>query len=304
MKLKYHLSLLLANIAFGANYSFTDALVESPLGVNGLYFLRTITLFLIFTPLMFVKGESKIEIKDIWRILIITLLLVVGRMYLLLYGIKHTTPIDGSIINTLSPVAMIITTSLLFHKHINRHTIVGAILALFGAIVLIMNSEKSGGNSQIIAGHNIGNIAIFTAMILSVFNTIWVKGLYFKYSRNTILGWAYFLGILFVIPLFLNDFVSVNFHQITSKEWLQLAIYLLFGTISATFLLYYSLSGLSATTTSIYIYIQPVVATLMAVVVQQDKLSLTTIISSILIFVGVGVILYKKRNCNYRRRCS
>jgi len=64
--------------------------------------------------------------------------------------------------------------------------------------------------------------------------------------------------------------------------------------IAATFFTYllniYALQKVEASIVSIYIYTQPVIATIIAISLQKDVLSIEKIIAAVLIFAGVYLV--------------
>lgn len=280
---KQHAALLLSNIFLGANYAFYVSLLAASLTADSLYFMRTMAVFIGLFPVMFLIGQWRIDWRDLWKMGVSALLLVVGRMYLMLRGMVYTSPIDASIITTLIPVFIMIFSYFIIKERLTASRKVGIFIGLAGAVTLIISN--SGGSMA--GGQTLGNLLILASVICSSFDTLFVKGLYKKYHPITILGWTYALGMLFVVPTFWGDFVQTDFATLSSKVWCELGYLLILGTVVGTFLVYYGLQGVSATTSGIYKYVQPIVATAIALYWGQDHLTVFTIISALLIFTGV-----------------
>ncbi|MFI3314783.1 MAG: DMT family transporter [Rikenellaceae bacterium] len=290
MKTKYHISLLLANIAFGANYSITYSLVNSEFGVYGTYFIRAVSMFVYTLSVMFITKNYKIEWKDLKDMVLVALFIPIGRLLMLLLGINYTTPIDGSIISTLNPILMFVIMALFFHQKNSKYSIVGLVIALTGALMLILDGSSL---DSIKDGGMLGNGFIFLSVLFSVLATFVTKRLYKKYSSTTVLGYSFIIAMFFVLPLYTKDFMEIDFTKITPLLWKDMAIYIVFGSMIATSLLYYGLRGVSPAVYSTYNYVQPIVATTMAVMRGQDTLSLEIIFSTLMIFVGLFFITRK-----------
>lgn len=68
----------------------------------------------------------------------------------------------------------------------------------------------------------------------------------------------------------------------------------------ASALNYYGLKGVSATSSSMYAYSQPIMATILAVWRGQDTITYITIISTALVFAGVFIVIssYRKNKAS------
>ena len=64
--------------------------------------------------------------------------------------------------------------------------------------------------------------------------------------------------------------------------------------LAAIILNNYSLKAISPTINSAYIYLQPLLASVIAISFGKDRLSFTEVISAMLIFVGVYFVSFKK----------
>lgn len=132
-KTRYNLDLVFANVFFGANFSFYVSLTRNYLDFQQIFMLQVLSAAIFFIPFaLFSKQSFRITWRDAGNILIVTLLIVYGWMYMLLWGSSYTTPIDASIIATLGPAFTLIMDHLMHpHKYI-RARVVGVVCALVG----------------------------------------------------------------------------------------------------------------------------------------------------------------------------
>ena len=139
-KTRYNLDLVFANVFFGANFSFYVSLTRNYLDFQQIFMLQVLSAAIFFIPFaLFSKQSFRITWHDAGNILIVTLLIVYGWMYMLLWGSSYTTPIDASIIATLGPAFTLIMDHLMHpHKYI-RARVVGVVCALVGAAILLFS---------------------------------------------------------------------------------------------------------------------------------------------------------------------
>lgn len=284
---KYQVSLLTANILFGLNYSFYHSIIGHILTSNQLFFVRIAFSALCFVPLMFIMGKWRIDLKDFYKFAFIGIMIIFGRMFLMLYGMNFTSPIDGSIIATMNPILIMIFSAILLKEQITRKRVFGILLGAVGAVFLII-SDAGGG---IHGGKMLGNILLLVSILFSAFNTVFIKEFILKYHPFTIIGWAMLAGIVLVVPIFWHDMIKIDVSRWNSEAWFELGYITVFGTFLATAMAYYPLKKVSATVASMFAYAQPVAATILAVWRGQDKITDVTIISSVLIFLGVFMVI-------------
>lgn len=284
---KYHLALIFANLFFGSNYSFYSSIIGRILSSDELFFVRVAANALFFVPVMLIMGKTKIEWKDIYKIGIIALILVFGRLYLMIDGMNYTSPIDGSIIATMGPILIMLFSALAIKEKITMVRTIGIVLGASGALILILSNAKGG----LASGKALGNILIFVSILFSSANTVFVKKLYRKYSPFTIMGWTYLLGIVVTAPFFAPSFFKIDYGSWTPEMFGEVGYIFLFGTMVATGLYNYGLKGVSATASSMYAYTQPIIATALAVARGQDKITSVVVLSALLIFAGVFIVI-------------
>jgi drug/metabolite transporter (DMT)-like permease len=121
-----------------------------------------------------------------------------------------------------------------------------------------------------------------------------VKPLAKKYHPITIMKWNFGLGLLFVFPFGIQQTMQVNWQTMPYEIILVIAFVLFFVTFVNYLLNAIALTMVSPSVVGAYIYLQPVLTALIAVVGGHDNLTLTNTISSLLIFVGVYLVSYKK----------
>jgi len=100
--------------------------------------------------------------------------------------------------------------------------------------------------------------------------------------------WVFTFGFIFVTPVSIGEVVRTNFSIIPLNIWFSIMYVIIFTTIFAYFLNNYSLQKISPSANSSYMYLQPILATLVASFLPaRSKLNMTEVIASLLIFTGV-----------------
>lgn len=288
-KLVAHIAILGANIIFGVNYSIAKPIMPDYVQPFGLVFLRIFGALTLFWVAGFWIKES-IEKSDAIRLFFCALFGVFTNQVLFISGLNFTTPIDASIILVSNPILVLIAASIILNEKITFLKGLGIFLGALGALLLILQ----GGNADFSSEHFRGNIMVFiNAASYGVFLVL-VKPLMSKYHPITVMKWIFLLGSVFIFP--------IGISQVNEINWIQMPVHIiisvLFVILGTTFLAYllniFAMKQVSPTTVSTYIYLQPVIASITAIIMGQDQLNTVKIVSTIIIFVGVYLVSQPK----------
>lgn len=295
-----HLALLGANIIYGLNYSIAKEVMPEYIAPFGFIFCRVLgalSLFWLFTS--FGKQE-KVKSKDLVRLMICGLFGVAGNQLMFFYGLNLTTPINAAIIMTCNPILVMIMSATIIGERITASKVSGVFLGLAGAAGLILNKSELSVSSD----HFLGDLFIFLNATSYAIYLVLVKPLMSKYKAITVIKWVFLFGFIVVIPFGIHDFSQINWSSFTSSTWLSF----LFVVIGTTFLAYlfniFGLKQLSPSVVSTYIYSQPLIATIVALMMQKDELNLIKIISALFIFSGVYLVSIRKKSFSPKEKMN
>jgi drug/metabolite transporter (DMT)-like permease len=99
-----------------------------------------------------------------------------------------------------------------------------------------------------------------------------------------------------MLPIGAHEISEVKLSTMNHEILLATLFVLIVPTYLPNLLLNYSLRVVSPTVSSVYSYLQPVVAIALAVAMGLDKLQVDTVIFALIIFIGVGIVVgsYRK----------
>lgn len=299
-KTRYHYDLIFANVFFGANFSFYVSLTRNYLDFEQIFMLQVLSAAIFFIPFaLFSRQSFRIGWRDAGHIVLVTLLVVYGWMYLLLRGSALTTPIDASVIATLGPAFTLITDHVMHpHKYI-RARVVGVICALVGAAILLF----SEGFSLARGSRAEGNLFVLGAVVAIAVNTVIIKPQLEKLGTLTVMGWYYIIGLALTAPFFWKYIDRTPFLRLPLSAQAELGYILILGTVLPMYLLYRGTEKLTSVHTALYRYIQPVIAGILAVWRGQARFDATNLTASAFIFAGVILVVAGYRS-NLRRGFS
>lgn len=284
-KVKYNMALVIANILFGANFSFYVSLTEYYLNFQQIFMLQVTVAAAFFIPFaIFSKRSYKITVEDFGSIFIVAILVIYGWMYMLLWGASETSPIDASTIATLGPVFTLIVAHIVQPQRLSKVKTAGAVVAMCGAIVLLADRNNHAISST---NEAFGNALVLCAVVAIAANTVLINRQLKRYGELTIMGWYYIIGFVMAVPFFWNEIEGLNPLDLPLLPMLELFYVIFLGTVLPMWLLYVGSSHLTAVHTALYRYIQPVVAAMLTLARGQNIIDRANIIGAVMIFSGV-----------------
>lgn len=281
-----HLALFLVNLIYALNYSIAKDVMPDYIGPSGFILLRVIggSLLFFLTYIFFIK--ENVELKDIVRLFFCGLFGVAINQLFFFEGLNLTTPINAAIIMTVSPILVIIFSAIIIKEKITIRKLLGIFLGIVGAATLILKS----GSISIDNAFFVGNILIFINATSYSIYLVLVKTLMTKYNPITVMFYVFSFGLIFVLPFGLNELLEVNTQSFSKIIYLKVA----FVVICTTFLAYlfnaFALKTLNPSVVSTYIYLQPVLASVVAIFLKSDSLDFIKILSALFIFSAVYLV--------------
>lgn len=289
--LQAHLAILITNIIYGANYSIAKEVMPVYIQPFAFVLLRVGAALLLFLMVSTFFIKEKIDKKDLPRLALLGICGVAINQLLFLKGLSLTTPINASIIMISNPIAVLLFAAFALKEKIGINKIAGILMGIGGALLLLLFNKTFSFGSDTLAG----DIMVLINSLSWAFYVVLAKPLMKKYNAFTVVKWVFLFGFLYVLPFGYSEMTIVDWKSIPQLGWYCI----LFVVIATTFIAYilntYALKALSPSVVSIYIYLQPFIATVIAVIFGKDQLDARKIISALLIIGGVYLVSMPKK---------
>src|SRR5690606_9216824 len=125
-----HLALLGANVMYGLNFNIAKSLMPELIQPFGFIFCRVLGALLLFWLVgLFIKSE-KIDDRDFLKLIVCGLFGVAMNHLMFFYGLNLTSPINFSVIMTITPILVLLFASLLIKERITHLKILGIMLGI------------------------------------------------------------------------------------------------------------------------------------------------------------------------------
>ena len=291
MKLKGHGSMLGANVMWGlmspvAKFVMVGGAV-TPLVVTDLRITGAMVLFWIAS---FFQKPERVAPKDLLKLLGASLLAIVFNQGCFIFGVGMTSPVDASIITTSMPLLAMVLAAIYLKEPITGKKVLGIAVGATGALLLILGSHqvsevKAAGNHYIW-----GDLLVLLAQLSYALYFVLFKNFVNKYSLITIMKWMFTYAFICALPFSYNDLLHTEWKSLQNTEIGALVFIVVGSTFISYVLIVIGQKNLRPTVAGMYNYVQPLVASIVAVCWGMDTFNFVKIISVALIFGGVYLV--------------
>lgn len=281
----------LAALIYGVSFTVAKEVMPVYIQPFGFILLRVLGAALLFWGVGIFLKKEKIEVKDYPRLLLAAIFGIALNQLSFFKGLSMTTPINDSVIMVCSPIIVLIFSSFLLDEKATKKKLLGIFIGLFGAVILIIFGKDIGSASNA----SLGNLLVFVNASSYALYLILIKNLTKKYHAITLAKWLYLIGLFMVIPFGFSELSVVNWESLPLPIMYRIGFIIVFTSFMTYMFNLFAIKELKPTTLSIFIYLQPVIASSYALLVGSDSLNFIKIGSTILIFIGVYLVTRKPK---------
>ena len=236
------------------------------------------------------RGPWISEPRVLGRVAVAGLLGVTANQSLFLFGLRHTTAVNATIMVTTVPVFTVLGSLLLRLERPSPRKLGGIALAAAGAIYLVDPGRLSLG-----PGEALGNLLILLGMLCYAAYFLFAKPILARYDSITVSAYVMLFAALGVLPIGVPALAGAELHGMSSRIWWMVGYIVLFPTIATYFLNLWALKRASSNTVATFIYLQPLFAALSAPLVLGESIGNRTILAGAVIFAGLGMVILAER---------
>lgn len=289
---KGHIAILATNIIFGINIVVAkNVLSNGNIDALALTYFRMLGATIAFwIASLFVKRE-KLTIKDFVILFFASLFGIVINQTSFIVGLKTTSPIDASLIITLTPIITMLISAAYLKEPITSKKIIGVLIGCLGAVILIFSSKYlnvSGTRSWL------GNSLCFLSSLAYACYLVFFRDFIKTKHPITLMKWMFLFSAILLLPIGIPKITAVDLRSINNL----LGVEIIYVVLMATFLTYLLIpigqKHLRPTTLTMYNYLQPIIAAILAIFLGQDNFGIEKVLAAILVFLGVYVVTQSK----------
>ncbi len=222
-----------------------------------------------------------------WRLILLGILNVPINQFLYLQGLHYTTAENGALLYALTPAMVFLLTLAVHRERASKVKVLGIVIAFAGVAILMF---ERGATLQ--SDHTTGNLLIFVAVIAWSMFTMLGRPLVQKYGALPITGLNIIIGTLIFLPFGL---LSGSMHYTltaTTTDWLEIGYLGLFSSVINYLLWFYALGKLETTKVAIFQNLQPVMTTILAILIFHIEITMQLAGGGALAMIGVILVQF------------
>ena len=274
--------LFIVQLLYAGAFTIAKDIMPSKILPFGFIFLRVWISWVLFAAINLLFLREKIHRADWPRLILCGLTGVSVNMLFFFWGLSLTSPINSAIIMTITPITVAVFAFFARKEQQSRLNIVGVLLGFVGAISLIL-----AGSITDVSTNALGDLFILINAAVYAIYLVIVKPLMSKYNPITISSFTFFIGGLVVAPFGFSQMTQIKWNGFTAHDWFSFS-YIIIGATFLTYLLNtIALKHIRSSVAGTFIYIQPVLATFIAILSGKYALNMYQIVFGCLILTGV-----------------
>ncbi|MFD0777594.1 DMT family transporter [Flavobacterium myungsuense] len=223
-----------------------------------------------------------------WKtILILTFLNFVMSNALSTWGVKYISSGLGAIIGAIVPLWIVII-GLFRGERLSKITIVGLIISFSGICIIFYDHLNDFLNPNF----RFGIIISIIATITWAFGSLYTKKKAATFNPYFSIGLQMFISSIFIFALLGATGTAVSLSAIPAISWWSIAYLVVFGAILTFIAFIYALQNLPAEISSVYAYINPIVAVVLGALIFGESLNTAIAIGGFVTLVGLYIVNY------------
>jgi drug/metabolite transporter (DMT)-like permease len=274
--------LLFASLAIAGRF----VLPHFPAGA--LVTVRVLGATLVLLALNFATGGEWVrDRRDLLQLAVLGTLGIAANQTLFLYGLRHTTAINATILVSTVPVFTVLGSVLTGREPASLLKFAGIALAGIGAVYLIGPDRIS-----LTPDVALGNALIVIGMMCYAAYFLYSKSILRRYDSVTVSLYVMFFASFGVLPFGIGAVQQMSFRDISATVWIWVAYIVVFPTITSYLLNLWALKRASSNMVAVYIYLQPVFAAAIAPwILTGEHVTTRAAVAGLSIFAGLGLVI-------------
>jgi len=286
--------LIVANVVYGSSYAVSRVVLEH-MGPGTLSFCRLAIGSLVLVPLALAqrREDRPLSRSDRWSIFWMGLSGFAAAFAFGNWGLRLSTATNAALLITVEPVSLILLSPLVLGERLTRREGVGALLAVVGATVVVLNGIP--GASVAIAPHWRGDLLLVLSGVAYAGYSLFGRDVLARHRAVPVTAWSILWGLAVMAPFTVAEWVAGQ-----RPEWTPAAIigtlYLGLVITALGYLIWnWGLERVEAPRLAIFVNIQPLAGALLGVVALREALTIYTVAGGVLILIGVHTAVLAKR---------
>lgn len=284
--------LAVANIIWGSSHAVGKVATElfDPLLLAG---LRVIVASAIFWGLRLSGAAPSEPMPPTQRLQLAGLgLIAVAAAQVLDYsGLALTTATDSSLMIIGEVIFTAILAVLIAKEHLGWQRSIGLVIGIVGVVILTIGGAP---DNEYAPNRLLGNLFVLGALLCESLFTVIGASLAQRYHPMTVMRWTYTGSLVIWVPFIIYTITSGSFPVVGIDAWIAVAYVAVFTSVISYLLWFWVLRSAGSSLGAISLFIQPIVGSLIGLLVLQEHTSPGLFVGATLIFVALGLATFQR----------
>ncbi|HEY6286758.1 MAG TPA: DMT family transporter [Ktedonobacteraceae bacterium] len=282
--------LILANVLWACSYVAAKFVLRD-ISVNMMNALRMIISALVLLPLLIaLRKELNLTRRDLPQLALLATIGIIMAKTLEFGGLAFSTASDVALLITSESIFTAVLSWLLLRERFKPMTGFALLLGLVGVYLiversLIPNIPSGGGALRIL-----GDVLVILGLICEAFYTVRGKAMLVKHPPLLITSAAIVGSAIVWIPIAGGEVLYNGWHPLSVTAWLGLGWLAIMSTVVAYLAWFKGLEKVDGSAAASTLFVQPLLGTVLAIILLNDQLLPTTILGGLLIIISVYLI--------------
>jgi drug/metabolite transporter (DMT)-like permease len=237
--------------------------------------------------LFFRGGPIRIWREDRRMLLLLSLLAIPVNQFLFLFGMRYTTASNAALLYATTPILVLIFSRFFLGERLTTVKIAGVILGFVGVMTVIFERGISASMEYLL-----GNLLIGVAVMAWGLYTVFGKRLIVRYGAVEASSMTLIIGTVMFIPVGAVPALHFPFATLSLSSWMQILYLAVITSVFSYFLWYFALGRAEAGKVALFANLQPILTTILAVLLLGQQVTLAFVVGGIIALAGVVVAQY------------
>lgn len=246
----------------------------------------------IYVALLAIFGGWKVDREDWPRLLVISLIGMVGYNIGSAFGFAHVTAGIGSLIIGTQPLLIALMGSLIAKERLTVATIIGLITGFLGIVLLVWQdlSVSVDGWSFIL-----GCSLIFMSGLAWSIYVVVAKPLLQKYGSFGITALSLSICSLVMVPMLATPATLGTLMGMSTRSWMELGYIVVLSTVVASITWNVAAARMPAAASGAFLYLIPIIGVAAGALILAEQVTFGMMIGGALIMAGVAIAQFGDR---------
>lgn len=292
--MKYYVFLVLAVLFWSGNFIF-GRYISSSIEPVQLSFYRWFFVMVLFLPYIIINYKNLILgfKKDALLLIVFGSLGIAGFNTFLYYGLQTTSATNALLINSSTPIFIIIISSFIFKTMITKVQTFGVVLSTLGVLYLILKGDV---NHIFELEFNPGDFWILLAALDWALYSVLLKFKPKELSSFEFLTISTVIGVIILFFVFIFQGFSFEFNFVENKDVLYSLVYIvIFPSILSFYFWNRAIIEIGASKAGQSAHLMPIFGAILAYIFLDEVMQFYHIIGMIFIAIGIYLTMFYKR---------